>query len=96
MIAINEDLILLNKSNNNQKCLRRSYSNNIEMIKGVKENKINAFLRIIGALFLLIGLLIAYNTANTQLLTQISINFYAIAAILAIIGIIAIVAEYRN
>jgi|TARA_B100001245_G_C22578160_1_gene287533 formate hydrogenlyase subunit 3/multisubunit Na+/H+ antiporter MnhD subunit len=66
------------------------------MIKGVKENKINAFLRIIGALFLLIGLLIAYNTANTQLLTQISINFYAIAAILAIIGIIAIVAEYRN
>ena len=67
-----------------------------EKIKGVKENRINVFLRIIGALFLLIGLLIAYNTANTQLLTQISINFYAIAAILAIIGILTIVAEYKN
>ena len=66
------------------------------MIKGIKENKINIFLRIIGALFLLLGLLIAYNTANTQLLTQISINFYAIAAILAIIGIITIVAKYKN
>ena len=66
------------------------------MIKGIKENKINIFLRIIGASFLLLGLLIAYNTANTQLLTQISINFYAVAAILAIIGIITIVAKYKN
>ena len=57
------------------------------------EARMNIFLRGIGLLFFIVGLLVAYYTSTTLLLPQVSVNFYLIAVIMSAIGLVTLISD---
>ncbi|MGQ9468736.1 MAG: hypothetical protein ACUVTD_02770 [Nitrososphaerales archaeon] len=63
-------------------------------MKGSKTaERVNVFIRLIGLLFLILGLSIAYFTANTPLIPQISPIYYFISILFIIFGFIALISK---
>ncbi|MCP8323087.1 MAG: hypothetical protein L6N96_02765, partial [Candidatus Methylarchaceae archaeon HK02M2] len=55
------------------------------------ETRINIFIRIIGLIFLLVGILLAYFTATTPIVPQISPVYYLVSLLCIISGLVALI-----
>ncbi|MEM3382537.1 MAG: hypothetical protein QXL52_04305 [Nitrososphaerales archaeon] len=55
--------------------------------------RIDVFIRIIGFIFLILGLSIAYFTANTPLIPQISPIYYFISILFIVSGLVALISK---
>ncbi|MCP8315702.1 MAG: hypothetical protein H3Z51_02410 [archaeon] len=63
-------------------------------MKGSKTTeRVDIFIRLIGLIFLILGLSIAYFTANTPLVPQISPIYYFISILFIISGFIALISK---
>ncbi len=57
------------------------------------EARLNVFIRLLGLLFLILGAIIAYYTATTNLTPQIPPVFYGISVIMVTAGFIVLVSK---
>jgi hypothetical protein len=63
----------------------------MEKKREIYRSRVNVLLKMLGLVFLVIGLLTAYLTATTQLHTPVAVTFYLISALLASSGLITLV-----
>lgn len=61
--------------------------------KEIYRSRVNVLLKLIGLIFLVLGLVTAYLTATTILPPPVAATFYLISALLAASGFIALVAR---
>jgi len=64
-------------------------------LSGVEESeaRLNIFVRLVGLIFLLLGVILTYLTSTTPLLPQVASVFYIVSALLLVSGLIATVAK---
>lgn len=63
--------------------------------KDIYRSRMNILVKLIGLIFLVMGLLTAYLTATTALHPSVATTFYLISALLAASGLIALVAQIK-
>lgn len=61
--------------------------------KDVYRSRVNVLLKVLGLIFLILGLLTAYLTATTPLYPPVAATFYLISALLAAAGLVTLVAR---
>ncbi|MCP8311231.1 MAG: hypothetical protein L6N95_04255 [Candidatus Methylarchaceae archaeon HK01B] len=59
------------------------------------ETRIDIFIRLIGAIFLILGILLAYFTATTSIVPQISPIYYLVSIICMISGLVALISRFE-
>ncbi len=55
--------------------------------------RLNVFLRLAGAIFIVLGIVLALFTSSTQLITQVAAVFYLISALLTLSGTVAVISK---
>ncbi|MEM2211705.1 MAG: hypothetical protein QW372_06660 [Nitrososphaerales archaeon] len=63
--------------------------------KKIIETRLDILIRILGLIFVIIGIVISYITATTPLLEQVSMVFYLISILFIISGGIALISKLR-
>ena len=61
--------------------------------RAIYRSRVNVLLKMLGLIFLIIGLLTAYLTATTPLHPPVAATFYLISALLASSGLITLIAR---
>lgn len=63
--------------------------------KRIIETRLDILIRILGLIFVIIGIIISYITATTPLLEQVSMVFYLISTLFIISGGIALISKLK-